>query len=78
MKKSLGKGLEALFGEDIEETINYDNIDELVDEDFMKQAMDLTIGKGFDYVYETAGNTITMKIINIFLKIQKNMIYFFI
>jgi len=32
-----------------------------LDEDFMKQAMDLTNGKGFDYVYETAGNTITMK-----------------
>lgn len=30
-------------------------------EDFMKQAMDMTGGKGFDYVYETAGNTITMK-----------------
>lgn len=29
--------------------------------DFMKQAMDLTDGKGYDYVYETAGNTITMK-----------------
>lgn len=31
------------------------------DEDFMKQAFALTDGKGFDYVYETAGNTITMK-----------------
>ncbi len=31
------------------------------EEDFMKQAMDLTDGRGFDYVYETAGNTITMK-----------------
>lgn len=30
-------------------------------EDFVKQAMDMTGGKGFDYVYETAGNTITMK-----------------
>lgn len=29
--------------------------------DFMEQAMKLTDGKGFDYVYETAGNTITMK-----------------
>jgi len=28
---------------------------------FMKQAMALTGGRGFDYVYETAGNTITMK-----------------
>lgn len=29
--------------------------------DFMDQAMEMTDGKGFDYVYETAGNTITMK-----------------
>lgn len=29
--------------------------------DFMDQAMELTDGKGFDYIYETAGNTITMK-----------------
>lgn len=32
-----------------------------LDEDFMDQAMKLTDGRGFDYVYETAGNTITMK-----------------
>ncbi len=32
-----------------------------LDEDFMDQAMKLTDGKGFDYVYETAGNTVTMK-----------------
>ncbi|MGI6211987.1 MAG: galactitol-1-phosphate 5-dehydrogenase [Anaerovoracaceae bacterium] len=31
------------------------------DEDFMDQAMELTGGKGFDYVFETAGNVITMK-----------------
>ena len=31
------------------------------DPDFMKQAMDFTDGRGFDYVFETAGNTITMK-----------------
>ncbi|MDO4617770.1 MAG: galactitol-1-phosphate 5-dehydrogenase [Lachnospiraceae bacterium] len=29
--------------------------------DFMEQAMALTGGRGFDYVFETAGNTITMK-----------------
>lgn len=29
--------------------------------DFMEQAMKLADQKGFDYVYETAGNTITMK-----------------
>lgn len=32
-----------------------------LDQDFMDQAMALTDGNGFDYVYETAGNTITMK-----------------
>lgn len=32
-----------------------------LDPDFMEQAMALTDGHGFDYVYETAGNTITMK-----------------
>ena len=29
--------------------------------DFMEKAKAMTDGKGFDYVYETAGNTITMK-----------------
>jgi len=29
--------------------------------DFMDQAMDMTGGKGFDYIYETAGSTVTMK-----------------
>lgn len=32
-----------------------------LDEDFMDQAMAITGGRGFDYVFETAGNTITMK-----------------
>lgn len=32
-----------------------------LDADFMTQAMELTNGRGFDYIYETAGNTITMK-----------------
>ena len=32
-----------------------------MDEHFMEQAMELTGGRGYDYVYETAGNTITMK-----------------
>lgn len=30
-------------------------------DNFMEQALALTGGRGFDYVYETAGNTITMK-----------------
>ncbi|MBE6042973.1 MULTISPECIES: galactitol-1-phosphate 5-dehydrogenase [Clostridium] len=32
-----------------------------LDEGFMERAMELTGGRGFDYVFETAGNTITMK-----------------
>ncbi len=31
------------------------------EKDFMDKAMAMTGGRGFDYVYETAGNTITMK-----------------
>ena len=31
-----------------------------LDEDFMEQAMALTDGRGFGFVYETAGNTATM------------------
>ena len=31
------------------------------DADFMDQALKLTEGRGFDYVFETAGNTVTMK-----------------
>ena len=31
------------------------------DKDWYEKAMEATEGKGFDYVYETAGNTITMK-----------------
>ena len=34
------------------------------DPDFMDQVKELTGGRGFDYVYETAGNTITMKLGN--------------
>ena len=32
-----------------------------LEDDFMQKAMALTDGRGFDYVFETAGNTITMK-----------------
>ncbi len=32
-----------------------------LDADFKQQVAELTDGRGFDYVYETAGNTITMK-----------------
>lgn len=32
-----------------------------LEKDFMEKAMDLTEGRGFDYVFETAGNTVTMR-----------------
>lgn len=32
-----------------------------LDEDFEDQVKELTDGRGFDYIYETAGNTVTMK-----------------
>lgn len=32
-----------------------------LDEDFMEKALEITGGRGYDYVFETAGNTITMK-----------------
>ncbi len=32
-----------------------------LEKDLMEKAMELTEGRGFDYVFETAGNTITMK-----------------
>jgi len=36
------------------------SIDTLKD-DYMELAMEITKGKGFDFIYETAGNTVTMK-----------------
>lgn len=38
-----------------------DGVINTLEEGFMEKAMALTDGKGFDYVFETAGNTITMK-----------------
>lgn len=32
-----------------------------LEDDYIKKSMDITSGRGFDYVFETAGNTITMK-----------------
>lgn len=46
---SLGKRLGATAG------VN------TMEKDYMEQAMELTEKRGFDYVFETAGNTITMK-----------------
>lgn len=38
-----------------------DNVINTKEEGFMQKALDMTNGRGFDYVYETAGNTITMR-----------------
>jgi len=37
------------------------NIINTLEADYLQKAEEVTEGKGFDYVYETAGNTITMK-----------------
>lgn len=43
------------------EKLGADNIINTLEEDFMTNALELTNNRGFDYIYETAGNTITMK-----------------
>lgn len=63
-----------IFG--AKKTVVFDIVDERLDlanrlgadagintlqEGFMEKAMELTCGRGYDYVFETAGNTITMK-----------------
>lgn len=45
----------------VAEELGADAIISTLDEDFMKQALIVTGGKGFDYVYETAGSTATME-----------------
>ena len=46
---------------DLARRLGADGAINTLDEDFMDQALAITDGAGFDYVYETAGNTITMK-----------------
>lgn len=43
------------------ERLGADAVINTLEADFMEKAMAVTDGKGYDYVYETAGNTITMK-----------------
>lgn len=43
------------------ETMGADETVNTMDTDFMEQAMAYTGGKGYDYIFETAGNTITIK-----------------
>lgn len=43
------------------EKLGADNIINTLESDFMTNALELTNNRGFDYIYETAGNTITMK-----------------
>lgn len=65
--KIYGASRVAVFGRSQEhlkvaEELGADAVISTLDEDFMKQARKLTGGKGFDYVYETAGSTVTMKL----------------
>ena len=38
-----------------------DEVINTLEEDYLKKAMDITGGKGYGFVYETAGNTVTIK-----------------
>lgn len=63
--KSLGASKVVVFGRNIEKkeraiALGADKWICTTDENFIKQAMDETLGKGFDYLYEAAGNTQTM------------------
>lgn len=46
---------------DLAKRFNADGVINTLEEGFMNKALEMTNGKGFDYVFETAGNTITMK-----------------
>ena len=44
------------------QALGADAVVSTLDEDFMEQAMESTDQKGFNYVFETAGSTVTMKL----------------
>ena len=46
----------------VAQALGADAVVSTLDEDFMEQAMVLTNQKGFNYVFETAGSTVTMKL----------------
>lgn len=64
--KILGCKKVVVFGRDkkhleLSLKLGADAVISTLDSDFVEQAMNLTDGKGFDYVYETAGSTATIK-----------------
>ena len=46
---------------DLAKKLGADDVVNTLEDDYLKKALSLVDNKGFDYVYETAGNTITMK-----------------
>lgn len=46
---------------ELAEKLGADAVVDTRKEDYFKEAMELTGGNGYDYVYETAGNTVTIK-----------------
>lgn len=46
----------------LSEKLGANHLISTLDPDFMEQAKEVTRGKGFDYIFETAGNTETMKL----------------
>ena len=46
---------------DLAKKLGADAVVDTREEDYLKKAMELTDGAGYDYVYETAGNTVTIK-----------------
>jgi len=64
--KILGSKKVVVFGRDkkhleLSKNLGADFVISTLDEDFMEQAMNITNGKGFNNVYETAGSTNTIK-----------------
>lgn len=64
--KIMGASKVVVFGRDrkhleLSKRLGADETISTLDEDFMEQAKVATNGKGYDYIFETAGSTITMK-----------------
>ena len=65
--KLFGSRLLAVLGRnkerfEISKRLGADYTINTLDENYMEQAMEITNGRGFDYVFETAGSTFTLKL----------------
>lgn len=65
--KIFGAASVTVFGRDKEhlevaQRLGADSVIGTLDEDFFDKAMELTNGEGYDYVFETAGSAVTMKL----------------